>query len=55
MEKIQEKIDTAFNAAGGLGLFFSFTEVQTRAFIREMLTPAGRLRLWMFFGFSIAV
>lgn len=27
MDKIQEKINAAFNAAGGLGLFFSFTEL----------------------------
>ena len=27
MDKIQEKVNSAFNAAGGLGLFFSFTEV----------------------------
>jgi tetraspanin-13/31 len=27
MVKLQEKINSAFNAAGGLGLFFSFTEL----------------------------
>jgi len=27
MTKLQEKIDGAFNAAGGLGLFFAFTEL----------------------------
>jgi len=27
MDTIQEKINSAFNAAGGLGLFFSFTEL----------------------------
>jgi len=27
MDKIVDKVDTAFNAAGGMGLFFSFTEL----------------------------
>ena len=26
-EKVEDKVDSAFNASGGLGLFFSFTEV----------------------------
>jgi len=29
MERIQGKTQAAFSAAGGLGLFFSFTEVGT--------------------------
>ena len=31
-ERIQGKINYAFNAAGGLGLFFSFTEVGIKLF-----------------------
>ena len=26
-DKVEDKVDSAFNASGGLGLFFSFTEV----------------------------
>lgn len=38
-EAIQDKIDYAFNAAGGLGLFFSFTEVRDERNHRGQIIP----------------
>jgi len=45
-ERIQGKINYAFNAAGGLGLFFSFTEIIGAALAfryRNLMDPAAAL------------
>ncbi len=36
-EFIQDKVDYAFNSAGGVGLFFAFTEVYTYLYNRTLL------------------